>query len=66
MAAVIKYKFQIGEIVSEKTMGWSEEAEEIAKCEACNGEYEIIEDGTSEQDTASTDEVLNALLGVNV
>ena len=38
--------------------------EAIAQREAYNGEYTIEDDGQPEPDTASTDDVLNALLGV--
>lgn len=47
-------------------MPWSEENEEIAKREAYNGEYTIEDDGQPEPDTTTTDDVLNALLGVTV
>lgn len=44
---------------------WSEENGEIAKKEAHNGEYTIEDDGQPELETeASTDDVLNAMLGV--
>lgn len=39
--------------------------EAIAKAEAYNGEYTIEDDGQPEPDTTSTDDVLNALLGVS-
>lgn len=39
--------------------------EAIAKKEAYNGEYTIEDDGQPEPDTTSTDDVLNALLGVS-
>ena len=56
----------IHKIFSDVTMGWSEANEEIAKREAYNGEYEIVDDGEPEPETEpSTDEVLNALLGVS-
>ena len=48
------------------SLGWSEANEEIAKREAYNGEYTIEDDGEPEPETEpSTDEVLNALLGVS-
>lgn len=50
--------------LSEVEMGWNEINEEIAKNEAYNGEYTIEDDGQPEPDTASTDDVLNAMLGV--
>lgn len=45
-------------------MDWSEPNEEIAKAEADNGKYSIYDDGQPEPDTSTTDDVLNALLGV--
>lgn len=36
---------KIEEILSPVTMGWNESNEEIAKREAYNGEYEIVDDG---------------------
>ena len=48
------------------TMGWSEANEETAKKEAYNGEYTIEDDGQPEPDNSTTDDVLNALLGVTV
>lgn len=47
-------------------MPWSKTNEEIAKKEAYNGEYTIEDDGCPEPDTTTTDDVLNALLGVTV
>lgn len=46
------------------TMPYSEANEAIAKAEAYNGEYTIEDDGEPEPDTTTTDDVLNALLGV--
>ena len=58
---IIKYKFlscevnhgteespNIEQIFLEKSMGWNEVNEEIAKLEAYNGDYEIIDDGVEE------------------
>lgn len=58
---IIKYKFlsaevnhgteespNIEQIFLDKSMGWNEANEEIAKLEAYNGEYEIIDDGVEE------------------
>ena len=59
---IIKYVFN-GNAVE---MGWNEENEEIAKKESDNGEYTIEDDGEPEPDNSNTDDVLNALLGVNV
>ena len=56
----------IEQIFSPVKMSWSEINEEIAKREAYNGEYTIEDDGVPELDTATTDDVLNALLGVSV
>ena len=80
MAKVIKYKFlscevnhgteenpDIEQIFLDVTMGWNESNEEIAKKEAYNGEYEIVDDGQPEPEAVeTTDDVLNALLGVTV
>ena len=79
MAKIIKYKFLSCEInhgteenpdIEQKQllvqMPWSESNEEIAKKEAYNGEYTIVDDGCPEPDTTTTDNVLNALLGVTV
>lgn len=61
MSKVIKYKFlscevnhgteeqpNIEKIFLEKSMGWSEASEEIAKAEAYNGEYTVEDDGQPE------------------
>ena len=56
----------IQQIFSDVSLGWSEANEEIAKREAYNGEYEIVDDGEPDPEPEpSTDEVLNALLGVS-
>lgn len=62
----IKYKICIAEgMILDKEMGFSEENEQIAKREAYNGEYTIVDDGQPELVyEPTTDEVLNALLGV--
>lgn len=58
---------QIEEILSPVTMGWNEANEEIARREAYKGEYTIEDDGQPDPEPeASTDEVLNILLGVTV
>lgn len=49
-----------------KTLPYSDTALEIAKREAYNGEYTIEDDGQPEPDTTTTDDVLNAFLGVIV
>lgn len=64
----------IEEILSPVEMGWSEENEAIAKREAHNGEYEIVDDGRPDTMAEPTDkERLEALesamlemLGVSV
>lgn len=62
---IIKYIPHEHEAIFEVTMPWSEINEEIAKCEAYNGEYEIYDDGQSEPVVEpTTDEILNAMLGV--
>lgn len=56
----------IQQIFSAVTLGWNESNEELAKREAYNGEYTIEDDGEPEpEQEPSTDEVLNALLGVS-
>ena len=83
MAKVIKYKFlsakvnhgteerpNVEQIFLEKTMGWNEANEEIAKREAYNGAYTIeeVEDQTEqvaptiEERTAALEEALTLLL----
>lgn len=55
------------EYMSSVTIPYSEENEEIAKSEAYNGEYTIDDDGQPEPEAVeTTDDVLNALLGVTV
>ena len=72
MAKVIKYNLctvteEGEEILSPVEMGWNERNEETARMEAYNGEYTIEDDGLPEPEAeATTDEVLNALLGVTV
>ena len=74
---IIKYKFvsceinrgteenpQVERVFLDKSMGYSEANEEIAKREAYNGEYTIEDDGQPEHNTATTDDVLDVLLGV--
>lgn len=59
-------KPQIEEIIYPVTLGWNEVNEEIAKREAYNSEYEIVDDGQPEPEYEPTaEEILNALLGVN-
>lgn len=80
MAKIIKYQFlscevnhgteeepNIEQIFLDKTISYSEANEEIAKKEAYNGEYTIEDDGKPEPEVVeTTDDVLNALLGVTV
>ena len=55
----------IHQIFSDVSMGWNEANEELAKREAYNGEYTIEDDGEPEPtQEPTTDNVLNALLGV--
>jgi hypothetical protein len=75
---IIKYKFLSAEvnrgsetqpileqIFFDKSISYSEANEEIAKREACNGEYTIEDDGQPEPVAEpTTDEILNAMLGV--
>ena len=62
----IKYKITGAEnTLIDKEMGWNETNEEIAKREAYNGEYEIVDDGAPEPaNEPTTEELLNAMLGV--
>lgn len=66
---MIKYKFlsaeidygteeepNIGQILLDKSMSWSEANEEIAKCEAYNSEYIIEDDGQPEMNVATQEE----------
>lgn len=68
MAKVLKYNLCTDEnesILIPVEMGWNEVNEEIAKREACNGEYTIEDDGQPEPEAKeTTDDVVNALLGV--
>ncbi len=57
---IIKYKLLSAEIDNEqifleKSMGWNEVNEEIAKQEAYNGEYTIEEDGQPEPEAQPTE-----------
>ena len=51
------------EVVSYSIMDYSPEAEEMAKEKAYGGDYEIFEDGEPVAEP-TTDDVLNAMLGV--
>lgn len=76
---IIKYKFlsceinhgteenpNIEQVFFEKSMPWNEANVEIAKREAYNGEYTIEDDGQPESEQSlTTDDILNALLGVS-
>ena len=53
------------EILAPVEMGWNEANEEIARREAYNGIYTIEDNGTEETEVEpTTDDILNALLGV--
>lgn len=53
------------EVPASVNIPWNEANEEIAKAEAYKGEYTIEDDGQPEPETeVSTDDVLNAMLGV--
>lgn len=58
---IIKYLFNGNPV----EMGWNETNEEIAKREADDGKYTIKDDGQPEP-VETTDDILNALLGVTV
>lgn len=49
------------DVLSPVTMGWSEANEEIAKKEACNGEYTIVDDGTEPVALPTQEDRLSAL-----
>ena len=58
-------KPQIERVFLDKSMGWNETNEEIAKREAYNGEYTIEDDGQSDHvSEPTTEEILDAMLGV--
>ena len=61
----INYKMEQGEGFADVSIGYNETNLEIAKKEAFNGEYTIEDDGEPELvPKASTEEVINAMLGV--
>jgi hypothetical protein len=49
---------QIEQVLSAVTLGWSAANEEVAKREAYNGEYEIIDDGELEPVATPSNEEL--------
>ncbi len=53
---------QIEQVLSDVTLGWSAANEEVAKREAYNGEYEIIDDGEPEPVIPPTNEELASSL----
>ena len=70
MAKILKYKLVCGEensgtdeapvyraVFSDVEMTWSAGNEEIAKREAVNGEYEIVDDGTPEPPPTQIDRI---------
>lgn len=59
----VEQRSSLAEVVVENP---TDEAVTLAKETAYNGEYTIVDDGQPAPDTASTDDVLNALLGVSV
>ena len=50
-------KPDIQQVFSAVTLGWSEDNEEIAKSEAYNGVYEIIDDGEPEPAPTQLDRI---------
>lgn len=52
------------EVICTVILPWSDENEERAKREALNGEYAIEDDGQPEPEVVTTEDVLDALLGV--
>ena len=65
---IIRYKFLSEDVLIDKEFRCSADIlsanEEIVKREAYNGEYTIEDDGQPEHNSASTDDVLNTMLGV--
>lgn len=65
---IIRYKFLSEDVLIDKEFRCSADIlpanEEIAKRESYNGEYSIEDDGQPEPNSESTDDVLNAMLGV--
>lgn len=57
MGKIISYKFLSGEILLDKTMGWSVANEEIAKKESYNGQYTVEDDGQLENPPTQLDRV---------
>ena len=47
----------IQQIFSDVSMGWNEANEEIAKCEAYNGEYTIEDDGKPEPEPTEQEQL---------
>lgn len=47
----------IEQVFSGVSLGWSEANEKIAKAEAYNGEYEIIDDGEPEPESSQLDRI---------
>lgn len=60
---ILKYLYKGNQV----EMGWNEINEEVARHEADDGQYTIEEDGQPEPEVKeTTDDVINALLGVTV
>lgn len=58
---ILKYLYKGNQV----EMGWNEINEEVARHEADDGQYTIEEDGQPEPEVKeTTDDVINALLGV--
>ena len=47
----------IGQVLARVSLGWSEANEQIAKAEAYNGEYKIIDDGEPEPAPTQLDRI---------
>lgn len=58
---IIEYKLPSGNSVK---LNWTPENEKIAKQEAHNGDYVIVDDGQPEPEPTA-DDIVNAFLGVN-
>ena len=60
---ILKYLYKGNQV----EMGWNEINEEVARREADDGQYTIEEDGQPEPEVKeTTEDVINALLGVTV
>lgn len=59
-------ELELKESFATVTIPYSEDAVTVAANSAYNGEYTVEDDERPEPDATSTDDILNALLGVSV